>query len=609
MTTLAEHIIVAVAENRPPMLDMTIPLIYPTIEEDGKIHEKKYAKLTEQEKLQDDCYVQATNIVLQGLPPDVYSFVNHCKAVKDIWDRVKLLMQGTKLSYQERKCKLYNEFDKFTSVKGVSLHEYYLRFAQLIDDMHTIGMTMQQVQLAKNMYNTNYDKLYAYLSQHEGHENEVRMMHERYSDPLALVANYPTQSNSAQYPQQLSSLPQQAHSFQPYLQPYEAPHHTQPYQHAFQNQISHTPPSVHQNVYHTPLIAQQPQVELPQLDSGLAVPSFLPGDDLIYCLNKAMEFMSTVMTSHFPSTNNQLRISSNLRNQATIQDGRVTVQQVKGRQGQSFAGTGNKGNAISSRGNNTTGQARVVKCYNYQGEGHMARQCTKPKRLRNSAWFKEKMLLVQAQESGQVLEEEQLAFLVDPGVADGQATQTTLPQNVIFQTDDLDAYDSDCDDISSTKAVLMANLSDNEITSDSNIISYDQYLQEMQNAIVQHTNSSAQQDSMIISMFEQMSEQESKEKENKYMDKEIDLEKKIKELDNIVYKVGQSAQTVYMLTKPQVFYDDTHKQAIRYQNPFYLKKAQWIKPTLYDGIVISKKHDVIFVVDEEETLLLEEECR
>nr|GEY85899.1 retrovirus-related Pol polyprotein from transposon TNT 1-94 [Tanacetum cinerariifolium] len=56
------------------------------------------------------------------------------------------------------------------------------------------------------------------------------------------------------------------------------------------------------------------------------------------------------------------------------------------------------------------------------GEGHMVRQCTQPKRLRNSAWFKEKMLLVQAQESGQVLDEEQLAFLADLGVADGQAS-------------------------------------------------------------------------------------------------------------------------------------------------------------------------------------------
>ncbi|GKF21730.1 hypothetical protein Tco_0070368 [Tanacetum coccineum] len=183
-------------------------------------------------------------------------------------------------------------------------------------------------------------------------------------------------------------------------------------------QLNHTPTSVPQNAYHTPSIAQQPQAEFPQIDIGLAVPSFLPGDDPIACLNKTMTFISNVMASRFPLTNNQLRTSSNPRNQATIQDGRVTVQQVQGRQGQRFAGIGTKGNATSSRGNHDAGQARMVKHYNYQGEGHMARQCTQPKMPKNSTWFKEKMLLVQAQESGQVLDEDQLAFLADPGVAD-----------------------------------------------------------------------------------------------------------------------------------------------------------------------------------------------
>ncbi|GKG26400.1 integrase, catalytic region, zinc finger, CCHC-type containing protein, partial [Tanacetum coccineum] len=76
----------------------------------------------------------------------------------------------------------------------------------------------------------------------------------------------------------------------------------------------------------------------------------------------------------FPPSNNQLRTSSNPRNQATIQDGRVTVQQVQGRQTQSYAGTKNRGIATTSKGNIVAGQPRVVKCYNCQGEGHMARQ-------------------------------------------------------------------------------------------------------------------------------------------------------------------------------------------------------------------------------------------
>nr|GEW04281.1 retrovirus-related Pol polyprotein from transposon TNT 1-94 [Tanacetum cinerariifolium] len=64
------------------------------------------------------------------------------------------------------------------------------------------------------------------------------------------------------------------------------------------------------------------------------------------------------------------------------------------------------------------------------------------------------MLLVQAQESSQVLDEEMLAFLADLGILDSKAIQKTIQQNATFQTDDLDAYDFDCDDISLAKAVL-----------------------------------------------------------------------------------------------------------------------------------------------------------
>ncbi|GKB07358.1 hypothetical protein Tco_0835642, partial [Tanacetum coccineum] len=119
-------------------------LVYGTIEVDGVTRTKTYEELSYQKKLQDDCDVRDNNIVLQGLPPDVYSLINHHDVVKDIWDRVRLLMQGIKLSQQKRKCKMYNEFDRFTSVKGKLLHEYYLRFTQLIKAMHAIGMTMQQ---------------------------------------------------------------------------------------------------------------------------------------------------------------------------------------------------------------------------------------------------------------------------------------------------------------------------------------------------------------------------------------------------------------------------------------------------------------------------------
>nr|GFB44424.1 hypothetical protein [Tanacetum cinerariifolium] len=90
----------------------------------------------------------------------------------------------------------------------------------------------------------------------------------------------------------------------------------------------------------------------------------------------------------------------------------------------------------------------------------MSRKCTKPKRLKNSAWFKEKMLLTEALESRAYLDSKQLAFLVDNRDAFTlvQASQE-IPSPTAFQTNDLDAFASDCDDVPSVKVVLITNLS------------------------------------------------------------------------------------------------------------------------------------------------------
>nr|GEV75494.1 integrase, catalytic region, zinc finger, CCHC-type, peptidase aspartic, catalytic [Tanacetum cinerariifolium] len=102
----------------------------------------------------------------------------------------------------------------------------------------------------------------------------------------------------------------------------------------------------------------------------------------------------------------------------------------------------------------------IVVCYNYKGEGHMSKQCTKPKRKRDEAWFKDKVLLVQAQVNEQTLHEEELEFLADPGITEAQTTQYVITNNAAYQTDDLDVYDSDCDEINSAKiALIMVNLS------------------------------------------------------------------------------------------------------------------------------------------------------
>nr|GEY73397.1 hypothetical protein [Tanacetum cinerariifolium] len=105
------------------------------------------------------------------------------------------------------------------------------------------------------------------------------------------------------------------------------------------------------------------------------------------------------------------------------------------------------------------GKQRVIVCYNCKGEGHMSKQCTKPRRKRDAVWFKDKFLLVQAQANGQVLQEEELEFLADLGTTESSSNQTVVTNNAAYQADNLVAYDSDCDENNSANIALMANLS------------------------------------------------------------------------------------------------------------------------------------------------------
>ncbi|GJW20565.1 hypothetical protein Tco_0031187 [Tanacetum coccineum] len=311
MTTLADKSLLLGGDNKSPMLEKHLydtwksrmelymmnrphgrmilasvekgPLVWHQITVDGVTRPKEYTELTPVETIQADCDIKAINIILQGLPTEIYALVSQHRVAKDIWEKIKLLMQVTSLTKQERKCKLYDEFDKFTYKKGESLLEYYLRFTLLLNDMNIYKMPLEQFQV-----NTNV-----------------------------------TES----------------------------------------------------------------------------------------CGN-----------------------SSNPRQQATINDGRVTVQPVQGRQISYVVGerkdSMSQNNALKNRRN--TG---------------------------DDSWFKDKVLLVQAQASGQILHEEELAFLADLGIPEGQATQTVITHNAAYQADDLDAYDSDCDELNTAKVALMANLS------------------------------------------------------------------------------------------------------------------------------------------------------
>ncbi|GKD29095.1 hypothetical protein Tco_1239873, partial [Tanacetum coccineum] len=287
--------------------------------------------------------IRATNILLQGLPKDIYTLNNHYTDAKEIWDNVKMLLEGSELTKEDCESQLYDDFEHFRQNKGETIHNYYVRFTKLINDMRNIKMTMPRMQLNSKFVN--------------------------------------------------NMLPQ------------------------YYSQSSTTPPSTH----------VQPNFADPtQIDLGLSLI-----DNLIENLTNTLALLTQSYKTYLPQTNFQLRTSLNTRNQATVQDGRVVVQNVQGRQ--------NRGQENNARG---AGAA-----------GHIARNCTQSKRPQNSEYFKEKMLLMQAQENGVALDEEQLLFIVggqdnvvDEDVDEQPVQDLALNVDNVFQVEDYDAFDSNVDE-------------------------------------------------------------------------------------------------------------------------------------------------------------------
>ncbi|GKB32123.1 retrovirus-related pol polyprotein from transposon TNT 1-94 [Tanacetum coccineum] len=310
------------------------------------------------------------------------------------------------------------------------------------------------------------------------------------------------------------------------------------------------------------------------------------GDDPIDAINHMMSFLTAVVTSRYPTTNNQLRNSSNPRQQATINNGRVTLQPVQGRQ-TSLAASTTRTYTPRASGSNS-GKQRTVICYNCKGEGHMSKQCTKPKRKRDDSWFKDKVLL------------------------------TVITHNDAYQANDLDAYDSDYDEFNIAKVALMANLSHygldalaevhNHDNMNNNIIN--QVVQAMssseQSNVVNHSETEITSDSNIIPYSQYIN------LDNKCVNDTLTVElKRYKEQVKVLKEVQnvdlRSNDTISDLGAQSVEIDHL-KQTLSEHLKETKSLMQTLELKLYDGNVI-KNTSAIVIPDIKETLLLAEESR
>ncbi|GJV68752.1 retrovirus-related pol polyprotein from transposon TNT 1-94 [Tanacetum coccineum] len=452
MSNMSEDIQYAGSDTRPPMLDRTdfeswqqrIRLYCLGKDNRENIMKSITEDLSAEEKERYKADIRATNILLQGIPKDIYTLINHYTDAKDIWDNVKMILEGSELTKDDRESQLYDEFEHFRQIKGETIHWELIH--------NEVKLTGFERSLIKT-----FDQLYAYLKQHEVHASENRMMMERFiqptNDPLALVSNASVQ----QYPTQSSMSPQSSNEL-----------------------------SLADNF---------------QLDSGSS-----STENLIESLTNTLVLLTQ-------------------SNKATVQDCRVVVQDVRGRynvnnQGRPFQRNNARGNVVRP--------------------GCGARECPRPKRLQDSDYFKDKMLLMQAQENGAVLDEEQLLFLAgeqvtnfDDDVDDPPEKDLALNVDHIFEADQYPifneagtSYDSDIPfevqdhdnyhdsvyghhDVHEMQNNIQQDYvvdSEADYTSDSNIISYDQYVEDNAEHVVQSNVSSVQNDA-LRSIIDEMHEE------------------------------------------------------------------------------------------------------
>nr|GFA09260.1 hypothetical protein [Tanacetum cinerariifolium] len=312
--------------------------------------------------------------------------------------------------------------------------------------------------------------------------------------------------------------------------------------------------------------------------------------------------------------------------------------------------------AVRAEGNAAGQNGNQIRCYNCRGVGHYARNCTVRPRRRDAAYLQTQSLIAQKEEAGIQLQAEEYDLMVVAAdlddieevnancilMADLQQASTSGTQ-----TDSAPVYDTN------GSAEVHENCDDNEIfnmftqeeqytellepipeshqvpQNDNDVISEDTSVEQGGETVEQHPANFEKTCTLYESLDQNLAikvekvnsstvsfllEEKKKLKsdfkthEDKFLDKQIQLEKKIKELNNILLKTSQLIQTIHMLSpKPDSFYHIEQKMALGYQNPFYLKQSQKKQQSLYNGKVLLEKHDPPVVHDSEETLQLAQE--
>ncbi|GKA06872.1 retrovirus-related pol polyprotein from transposon TNT 1-94 [Tanacetum coccineum] len=308
---------------------------------------------------------EAIHLLLTGIGDEIYSTVDACKTAHDMWIAIERLQQGESLNIQDVKTNLFWEFGKFTSHDGESMESYYSRFYKMMNEMIRNNLTVATMQYQKEV-------------------NEIRAERiAKNANPLALVAA------AQQYPD-------------PY---YQAP----------KSHKSYAPPSKQSSSTRSNASTKYKGKEIakpitPPSESASKEDSDPEQAQRDKDMQKNLALIAKYFKKIYKPTNNNLRTSLNSRNKNVDTSPRYKNDNQTGQFGNQRTVT-----VVGAR--ETVGSQVVqqtgIQCFNCKEFGHFAKECRKPKRVKDYTYHKEKMLLCKQAEKGVPLQAEQADWLED----------------------------------------------------------------------------------------------------------------------------------------------------------------------------------------------------
>ncbi|GKC15952.1 hypothetical protein Tco_1012734 [Tanacetum coccineum] len=558
---------------------------------------------------------QAILTILLGLPEDIYATVNNCETAQEIWLRVQQMMKGSDIGIQEKKAKLFNEWERFTSTDGESVESYYHRFSKLMNDFkrnkhfpEKIASNLKFlnnlqpewsrhvtiVHQTKYLHTTNYTQLYDFLKYNQKEVNDLRAERlAKTQDPLALMANsYNPFNYPVFHPDLPSSNPATVMNMTLVLMAK-----------AFKLNYS-TPTNNNQRIHQTLVHRQIAQA----------------WNDRNQVVQKQFKIQcsscwKSEIANLFVRIANQKGNEMLKKQESNLMAATTYIDEIKEVNANCIL--------IANLQQASTSGTQTDKAPVYDSDGSVEIQ------LYENCYDNDifNIFTQEEQTRGGTVEQHPAT------VEETRAYFESLYNNLAIEVEKVNTVNRKLRETNADLTTELVRYKNQEMCLEISQEKYDKLERCYQKSVYQeqcltkkinalHLSSSKQITTLneeISNLNNQLSKEKStvsslqeeykrlksdfKIREDELLYKQIQLENKIKELTNILVKTGQSIQMMHMLSpKPDSFYHTEQKIALGYQNPFYLKQTQQKQQSLYNGKVLLEKHDPPAVYASEEIL-------